>query len=289
MEDSGQGADVPEDHDKTCHDIHRGHEGDQLLRDRPQALDAAEDDDGHQHRQDDAKHQVDGGLAGELGVEGHDDGVDGADDVAHLHRVADAEGGQGGEDGEDDRQPLPVLAHAVLDVVHGAAYPVAHRVSLTVLDGQHDFRVLGAHADEGGDPQPEEGARAAQHQGGGDAGDVAGAHRGGLGGGHGLEGGHLPLAGLHLGEDLAAGVLHGVAEFPELETRGHAGEDDARAHQQDQHGKSPHHAVDRTIDTGNGFHNDLSFILEYQKDGSDMRNADGFAGKGRRQIVRMFS
>ena len=265
MEDGGQGVGVVDNHHQGGDDVDQSHHGDQLLGDGAQALDAAEEDHGGEGGQGDAQHQVHDllGLLAEAGLEGHDHVVDGGDDVAHLHGVADAEGSQGGEDTEQDAQPLPVLAQAVLDVVHGAAHPVAVLVPLTELHGQGNLGVLGTHTDEGSDPQPEDGAGAAQGDGGGDTGDVAGAHGACQGGGHGLEGGHLTLAGCGFVEDLADGVLHGVAELAELHATGAQGHQDARAHQQDQHGNAPYESVDRTVNAFNQCHAYLSFFLKF--------------------------
>ena len=260
----GQLAGVGDQNDQAGNDVDEGHEGHQLLGDTADALDAAQEHHAHNDHQHHAQHQVDGaGAVRRGGDEGLDGGVDGVGDVAYLHRVADAEGGQAAEDTKDHRQPLPVLAQAVLDVVHGAAHPVAVLVPLTELHGQGNFGVLGTHTDEGSDPQPEDGARAAQGDSGGDTSNVAGAHGAGQGGGHGLEGGHLTLAGCGFVEDLADGVLHGVAELAELHATGAQGHQDARAHQQDQHGNAPYESVDRTVNAFNQCHAYLSFFLKF--------------------------
>ena len=176
-------------------------------------------------------------------------------DVAHLHRIADTEGSQAAKHTKDDAQPLPVLAKTILDIVHGAADPVAVGVLLTELDAQQHLGVLGGHAQQGGNPQPEDGARAAQGDGGSDAGDVAGAHGGGQGGGQGLEGRNLALLGLVLVKHFADGVLHGVAKLPELEALEAHSEDDARAHEQHQCGDTPYDAVQPTVTGRNCAHN----------------------------------
>ena len=97
----------------------------------------------------------------------------------------------------------PVLAEAVLDVVHGAAYPVALVVALAEVYGQGDLSELGAHSEQGGYPHPEDRAGAAEGDSAGNAGDISGADRRRKGGTHGLEGSYAALAGFLLVEDLA--------------------------------------------------------------------------------------
>ena len=259
VEHGGQGVGIANDHDQAGQDVDDCHDGHQLLGDSAQALDAAEQNHGGQDDQDDAQDDVDQGLLVKVGVEGGDHGVDGRGDVAHLHGVADAEGCQGRKDTEDSTQPLPVLAEAVLDVIHGAADPVAVLVAFTEPDGQQDLGVLGRHADQGGDPQPEHGTRAAQRDGGGDTGDVTGTDGTSQRRTHGLEGRHFAFLGFGLGEDLAQGVLHGVAELTELHAEGPDGQQDTGTHQEDEHGDAPHDAVDGTVDGLNDCHTDLSF------------------------------
>ena len=167
------------------------------------------------------------------GDKGLDGGIDRVGDITDLHGVADAEGGQAAQYAEYRAQPLPVLAQAVLDVVHGAAYPVAQDIALPVFHRQQHLGVLGGHTQQGGHPQPEDRSRAAQGDGGGDTGDVAGAYGSRQGGGQGLEGGNLAGLGLLFFEHLAYGVLHGIAELPELEALQAHRQDDARAHQQE--------------------------------------------------------
>ncbi len=65
-----------------------------------------------------------------------------------------------------------------------------------VLLRQNRFAVDGGHAEKGGQPHPEDGARAAGEQRGGAAGDVAGADLSRDGGGDGLERGHALVVGL---------------------------------------------------------------------------------------------
>ena len=53
------------------------------------------------------------------------------------------------------------LAHAALDVIERAAENMAVLVDGAELDGEQTLGVLGRHSEEGGEPHPEHGARAA--------------------------------------------------------------------------------------------------------------------------------
>lgn len=130
-------------------------------------LHPADNDDGGEDGQDNA------------GVQGiqSSEGLHRAGDLGGLGNVADAEAGDTAQQGEEDGQPL--LACALLNVVHGAAVVGALLVYLTVFHGQHDLSVLGHHAKEGGNPHPEHRAGTADKDGAGDAGNVAGTHRAG--------------------------------------------------------------------------------------------------------------
>ena len=276
-------------------DVEKAHEGDELFRDGADALDAAEEDQGHQEGHDDAADQADEELAAGIvrrGDEGGDGVIDGAHDGVGLGAVADAEGGQHGEEAEEAAQPLPVLAHAVFDVVHGAAHPVAVVVALPVLDGEDDLGVLGDHAHEGREPEPEDRAVAAQGDGLGGAHDVAGAHRGGEGGGQGLEGRHRAVAGLLLVEDFAQGVAHGVAEAAELHAAGADGQEEAARHRAGQEDIEPRKGIQRAGKERDdvfqdGHRNSLSFLglpknqrERYQRYRSrDHERAPGLAGR----------
>ncbi len=244
----GDLGDVEKHHDQAGQDIDSGHDGYQLLSNRANALDAADEHDANDNHQDDRQDDVNGHLLlRSSGDKGLDSGIDGVSDVAHLHRVADTEGGEAAKHTEDDTQPFPVLTQAILDIVHRAADPVTLGVALTEFHRQQHLGVLGRHAQQGRDPQPEDGAGAAQGDGGGDPGDVAGTHGGRQGGGQGLEGCDLALLGRLLGKHLANGVLHGVAELPELEPLEPHRQNDACAHEQHQGGYAPYDVVQPTV------------------------------------------
>ena len=246
-EDSGQRG-CGEDNDcQAGHNVDDGHAGNQLLGNRTQTLDAAEQNESSSHSQDQADNQVDGSEAAEVRVESQDNGVDGGDDVAGLDGVAGAQCGQSCKDGEQDSQPLPLGAQTLGDGVHGAADPVANRITLTELNSQQDLGILGSHTDQCGDPQPEQSAGAAQGDSCGDTSDVTGADGACQRSGNCLEGSHFAFCSLLLGEDLTQGVLHSMAEAAELHTAHADGHQDAGADQQDQHDGAPDKSVDRAV------------------------------------------
>ena len=122
-------------------------------------------------------------------------------------------------------------------------------VLLTVLHGQGDLSVLGAHAEEGRDPHPEHRTRATDEDCARHAGDVAGAHGARQRGAHRLEGGQvLAVILVLLLEDAADGVAHDEAELAHLKEADADGDVDAGAHQQNQHDRAPGEAVDGAVD-----------------------------------------
>ena len=153
---------MEEDDGEPAQHVDDGHERHDERGGLGNALDAAQHHDGSQDGQR---------RAGDPGID-VEAGLDGLGHRVGLHRAADAEGGQHAKQGKQHRQPLD--AQAALDVVHGAAAHLPLVVGDAVLDGQHGLAVLGGHAEEGGDPHPEDGARATGDDGRGHAGDVAG-------------------------------------------------------------------------------------------------------------------
>ena len=245
-------ADVGKDHDQCGKDVDDRHHGDDLLRDGANAFNAAEEHQGYDDRHDDADDQVaqrefiaEEGEHRSLHVaaEGVDGGADGLADRLDLRGVSDAEGGEEAEEAEQHAQPAKALSEAVLDIVHRAADPVALVVALTVFDGESDLGKLGAHTDQCGKPHPENGARSADYDCAGDAGDVSCSDGSRQCGGEGLQRRYFTLAGSLLCEHLAEGVLHGMTEFAELQEAGADAENNADAYQQAQHYRAPCNVV----------------------------------------------
>ena len=156
--------------------------------------------------------------------------MNGTHNIARLNGIARAQRSQCSKNTEDDAQPFPVLPQAVLNVIHGAAYPVSVLVPLPELHRQKHLGILGGHTNQGCHPQPKQCTRSAQ-----------GNRRMG------------PF------ENLPNGILHGVAEFPELQPLIPYGHENTDANEQNQHGGPPYKAVHRAVDLCNQFHTLLPF------------------------------
>ena len=158
----GQAGQVEPYYAHSQHDVEQRHEGHQLFAHAADALDAAQQHHGHQHGHDDARDEVQRAqetaahhtVFQQGGVHGGHDGVD-------LGGIAGAEHGQHAEQRVQKCQELPALAQTVLDVIHGAAHPLAGLTALTEMHGQGHLGKLGAHAQQRGAPHPEHGTRAA--------------------------------------------------------------------------------------------------------------------------------
>ena len=100
---------------------------------------------------------------------------DSAGNRVDLRERADAEQAHAhAEEREHLRQPAPPHAHAALDVVERAAQNVPRLlVDATVLHGQQALGELRGHAEQGGQPHPEQRARASGDDGRGHADYVA--------------------------------------------------------------------------------------------------------------------
>jgi len=228
LEDHAEGGgdvlDAGHENHQTAEEEETGHDGDDLLGDGGQTLDAAQEDggaDGDQNQTDSP-----GGDA-ESGVEGGADGVG-------LHHAAEEAEGEDNSHGEEAGEELAEAAlEGVGDVVDGAALDVAVLVHLAGVEGEGSLSVDGGHAQEGDDPHPEDGAGAAGEDGAGSADDVTGTDLSGNGGGQSLERGHagglLTAAQGQVAEDL----LHAFAEAANLHELGADGVEQAYANQQE--------------------------------------------------------
>ena len=131
---------VTENHDKRKNDVQNAHDRDELFRHRADAFDAAEEDHADERRDCNAKNKVQQRpLPFRCRNESVDGIVQGTDNGVDLRHVANAEGGDGREDAEQHADPLPVLAEAILDVVHRAADKLAVRICLTEMHCKHNF------------------------------------------------------------------------------------------------------------------------------------------------------
>ena len=139
--------------------------------------------------------------------------------------------------------------------VHGAASHRACRVRLPVVNRNHDLGVLRAHPENTRRPQPEHCTRAAQRDGRRDPGDVADSDRRGQGRGDRLEWRDITFAGALLGQ-LAEHFPERESHVAELQSAGQDGQEQPGAHQQHDHGPTPHEAVERAFPGIEGFHHE---------------------------------
>ena len=131
--------------------------------------------------------------------------------------------------------------------------------------GQHGFRVVGGHAEEGAEPHPEDGARPARGDGGGSPGDVARAHLRGHGRGQRLEGTHAGVVGAFTVQgNVAEQTTEGVGEPAELNEAQAYGVEDAGTAEQKEKKPSPQYAVDRVHYLTDEFH--VTFLRAAGKD-----------------------
>ena len=160
-------------HQQRGGDIQDRHEGHQCARDLGDAFDAAEYDQPHRdrhrqseqpaiiaHRRKDIRDTVDHGIG--------------------LHHVADTERGDEREDRESSGEAVHL--QAVQQRIHGSAGDLTVGSDFAEFQRQRAFGEFGGHAHGRGDPHPEQRAGPAQRDGGGHAGDIAGADRGRQGG-----------------------------------------------------------------------------------------------------------
>ena len=221
----GNVLNVQENHTHREHNVEQRHKGHQLFRYLPNPFDAAQQHHGYQQGNDDANHQLHHGyLVGINQIEAGQRCVDGGNDGVDLGGVAGAEDRQHAKQGIERSQPFPFGAEAVFNVVHGAADVFALGVFLPEVNGEHYLGEFGTHSQKRGTPHPEHRARAANGNGTGYTGDVAGAHCTGQCCTHRLEGTDGAILGCFLLKNTAKSVVHGSSEFPHLNGAGADGE-----------------------------------------------------------------
>ncbi len=214
-------GDVHTDQSQSQQNVQQRHHGYQLLADPADALDATQQNGGYHQADDNANDEIYDFqmLSGEQ-TEIHQSRIDGGGDGIDLGGVAGAEHGAQAEGGIEIGKRHPFFAKAVFDVVHGAAHIVSGGIALPEVDRQGHFGELGAHAQQSRNPHPEHGARAADGNGAGHTGNVAGAYSGGQGGANRLERGDGAVSGFPLFENPADGGAHGLAEAANLDKSG---------------------------------------------------------------------
>ena len=163
-EDTAEGfrkvGDVDDESDQGHQQIGAGHPGDDRFSDPADRLDAADDDD----EDGDRSHRAaDPFLDAEQFVGAVTEAVG-------LDAVAGDQRGEERAEAEQDCQPGPFRAEADGDIAHRAAAIGAVSGLLAKAHGQRALGKGQRHAEQGSNPHPEDGAGAAQGDGGGYAG-----------------------------------------------------------------------------------------------------------------------
>ena len=240
VKDQGQGGgqlpDVGDDHAQSADDEEDDHDGHDFAGKFHNPFAAAPDDDPDHDAVDHAKdHDVDVEAGGE--TFGNGVALDAREEVTGE---ADAESGRqhGGDLLQLAGQQLP---QAPLDIIGRAAIGLSVLVLGAVVDRQGDLGAFQTHAQQGGHPQPEDGARAADGDGGGHAADVGHAHAAADGGGNRLVGAHMAGAGVvfPLVKQRAERLFAEMSKVPELKQAGPHRKDEAGAQHQYQQWGSP--------------------------------------------------
>ena len=154
--------------------VHGGHNRSEHAGNPPDAANASQNDHAYDGRSNDPRNP---GRHAKFG--GHH--------VRHrigLHGVTRKKGGDPQQHGEKHGKGFPAAAQAALDIIHR---PARHRALLArrivrrhyipVMLRKRNLRILGGHAQERGNPHPENRAGTAPVDGDGYARDIADAHR----------------------------------------------------------------------------------------------------------------
>ena len=161
-------------------------------------------------------------------------------DGVHLSDGADSQdAGCRAEEGEKLCQPFPVRSQTSFDVVERSAQCLAVFVQHTVFYGQETFRIFGCHTHAGSNFHPEQCARSAGADCGGNADDVTGSNGGRQCGGQCCETGDLSFAAFLVVNH----VLQRLTQFAELQGSGSHGEKQTGSDNEYQHGDAPHITV----------------------------------------------
>ncbi len=272
-------ADVDANDDERAEDVNDSHDRNNDLGKAGNTLQPADDNEGADDKQENAKQQVDdidigAGDHAEAGVL-EEGGVHVKNDLIDLRHVSDTEGSKDGKAREEDRQDLrgrrkPLLAVAlakpVAQIIHRATRPLAVLVAAAVVDAEQVFREVGHHSEEGGEPHPENRAGATRYDRGGNARDISRADRGGKGGAKRMELRDALFVGLLgafavLFKDTGDGLLPPMPDVPHLKDLGEHGQQNAGTDEKDEAGKTPYRAVDGVVDVCDAidklFHNFL--------------------------------
>ena len=231
--------------DERADHVEGGHEGDDFFCYVGDAVQSADDDQGADDDQDNTDQQRDKRYL-RIAAAPQDDGMHVGekggfhvfDDFIDLSHVADAERGENGgkrkEDAQDfaNRLATAIGAQSFIQIVHGAAAPFVLLVAATVVDAQHVFRKVRHHAEQRGDPHPEDGTGPADGDGGGDACDISRADGGGQRRAERLELGYGAFIGFVMGISMEQShecLRPPMAQMGDLEEIGGDAHEDARS------------------------------------------------------------
>ena len=235
--DAGQ---VDQHQNDDCQHIDDRHDGHQQVGDLGDLLDAAEahqSGDHDEHRKGDP---VEGGVGGDgLAGDGLGDGAHGGDRVEALRGEAQ-EGVDNVQYAEGDADPRGVLQQAA--AIEGQAAHILVTLLLLEQLSQGALHKGGGHAEEGGDPHPEQRAGAADVNGCRHAHDVAGPDVGGQRGHQRVERRDFALLGL-IGAP-GPQVFEPSKKIAECEKFQADSQIQASTDQQYKHPRSPNHVVD---------------------------------------------
>ena len=244
-----------ENNPQRQNDVKDRHEGHQSLGKASDPLNAAQKDHGHTGGDDDTQNQIQSAQAPfrrEVIID--QDCVDRRHDGIDLGRVSGSKYGDHTKKREKDRQEMPPGGQTVFDEVHGAAHPVAILVSLPVMNRQDNFRILGAHTEQGGDPHPEYRTGPADGDGTGNTCNIARSDRSGQRCTYRLKRSHCPLLRLFLIKNLSQCLSDRIDKAPHLNKAGPYTQIQADSDDADHRGNSPYKTVYCSIDIRDYFH-----------------------------------
>ena len=239
-EDTGNVARELHQHKQAADHIDQRHGRHDFFSKLGNALNAAQQ---HNRHQDSGNHADNPRRNGEGSIDCFDHGID-------LNRGSKHHGASQ-DHSPDNAQPRPVLAQTAANIPVESSVPVTGlRILFTIGHAQRDLRELHDKAHQSHSPHPEHGAGTTSGNGHGDTSDIAHAKGGRQCRAAGLERRDITLA-VALVEDLAEGVLHGVAEDRKLEQSELDGQEQCHRRCQNQQRPAPQPVRDRHHDVNN--------------------------------------
>ena len=234
------------------HDVEQCHEGHQPFTDAADALDAAQQHHGDEHRHNDADNEVQSGKRVLTDhIELRQRRVDGCYNGVDLRGVAGSKDSQNTKQRVKHRQKLPVLTQTVFNVVHRAADPFPGRVFLPKVHRQRDLCKFGTHTQQRRTPHPEHSSRTADGNGARYARNVTGAHRARQRRAYRLKRRHRAIRGILFAEHPPDGRFDDIRKFADLQKACPHAEKQPYADDAHHGGDAPHKIIDSLIDRRN--------------------------------------